>query len=70
MRLAGRLRGRQPLQRRGVVRGRVGYGDLHAETEVEKLLLGFVNPRYVNFIGQAILTSQMSNPTTASIGTT
>ena len=38
VRLAGRLRGRQPLQRRGVVRGRVGYGDLHAGTGFEKLL--------------------------------
>ena len=51
MRLAGRLLGRQPLQRRGVVRGRVGYGDLHAgtEVEIEKLLLGFVNPRQCEF---------------------
>ena len=43
VRLAGRLRGRQPLQRRGVVRGRVGYGDLC--TENGNLQWGFVNPQ-------------------------
>ena len=37
VRLARRLFGRQPLQRGCVVRGRVGYRDLHAETGVECL---------------------------------